>query len=453
MRAGFRGQHSRGAWWTTWWAIAAAVAVLLGGTVAGVAAASSGPSAAQQRAEKARLAAAAAKAAQAARQGEIAKLLAAVSISPPPGASGVLPTTPVTVVSTYGSLSSVEVSGGSNQLTGDMAPNQRRWTSAGDLAPGTVYSVTAVVTGPDGVVARQVASFTTVKAALTVTNTLFPYGGMTVGVGEPVIVKFNHAITSSAAQQSVLSHFTITESDPVPGGWHWFSPYELHFRPQNYWPTGERVTVTSDLNGWQAGGGRWGTGQVTASFVIGDSHISVANLATERMTVYLNGKAISTYPISGGRPQYPTMNGTHIVMDKEHVVHMVSSTVGIPVNSPNGYDEFVYNDVHISDSGEYVHDAPWSVGSQGRTNVSHGCVNLGPNDSLAFFNFSRIGDVVQVVGSSRPAASGDHGVMDWTTDWSQWIPVAVQAEPGSSSTTTAPSDTSTTSTTAASAAY
>lgn len=424
--------------------------MVVGGGTAGIVAATTGPSPAEVRAEKARLAAAELRAAEAAKKAEIAKLLAAVSITPRPGSSDVLPSTPVTVVSTYGSLSSVLVSAGNSELTGDLAPDHSKWTSAGELAPGTVYSVTATVTGPNGVVARQVASFSTLKAALTVTNTLFPYGDMTVGVGEPVIVKFNHPITSDAARQSVLSHFSITESNPVAGGWHWFSPYELHFRPQSYWPTGEKVTVTSDLNGWDAGAGRWGTGQVTASFVIGDSHISVANLQSERMTVYLNGNAISTYPISGGRPQYPTMNGTHIVMDKEHVVHMVSSTVGIPVNSPNGYDEFVYNDVHISDSGEYVHSAPWSVGSQGHVNVSHGCVNLGPNDSLAFFNFSQIGDVVQVVGSSRPAVGGDHGVMDWTTDWSQWTPGTVTPAPGATTTTTPPTSTTTpTSTTAA----
>ena len=347
-----------------------------------------------------------------------------------------LPSTPVTVVSRYGLLDSVEVTGGDSPVPGALAPNRYKWTSAGDLAPGTTYKVTATVTGPRGVQAQQVASFSTLKPTLTVTNTLFPYGDMTVGVGEPVIVKFNHPITSTASQQSVLSHFTITESDPVPGGWHWFSPYELHFRPESYWPTGEKVTVVSNLDGWDAGDGRWGTGHVTASFVIGDSHIAVANLQTERMTVSVNGTVIATYPISGGRPQYPTMGGIHIVMDKEHVVHMVSSTVGIPVNSPNGYDEYVYNDVHISDSGEYVHDAPWSVGSQGVVNVSHGCINLSPNNSLAFFNFSQIGDIVQVDGSPRPPVLGDHGVMDWTTDWSQWTPATVQAAPGATTTTT-----------------
>jgi lipoprotein-anchoring transpeptidase ErfK/SrfK len=105
---------------------------------------------------------------------------------------------------------------------------------------------------------------------------------------------------------------------------------------------------------------------------------------------------------------------------------MVSSTVGIPVNSPAGYNEFVYNDVHISDSGEYVHSAPWSVGSQGRTNVSHGCINMSPANSLTFFNFSRVGDVVEVVGSPRPPVTGDHGVMDWSTAWSQWTQATVR---------------------------
>ena len=70
-----------------------------------------------------------------------------------------------------------------------------------------------------------------------------------------------------------------------------------------------------------------------------------------------------------------------------------------------------------------MHAAPSSVDSQGESNVSHGCINLSPADALAFFAFSRVGDVVMVVGGPRPPAVGDHGVMDWDTDWSQWTPV------------------------------
>jgi hypothetical protein len=146
------------------------------------------------------------------------------------------------------------------------------------------------------------------------------------------------------------------------------------------------------------------------------------------MTVTENGKVVATYPFSGGRTNDPTMNGMHIVMDRESVVRMISSTNGIPVNSPDGYDELVYDDVHISDSGEYVHAAPWSVTSQGHRNVSHGCINLSPSDALQFFGFSRVGDVVWVVGGPRPPEFGDHGVMDWDTPWNEWTPGVVHSD-------------------------
>src|SRR4029077_2075297 len=126
---------------------------------------------------------------------------------------------------------------------------------------------------------------------------------------------------------------------------------------------------------------------------IGHARVSYADLATHLMRVTDNGRTIATFPISGGKPADPTMAGVHIVLDRESVVHMVSSTNGIPVNSPDGYDELVYEDVHISDTGEYVHAAPWSVSSQGRSNVSHGCINLSPANAAAFFAFSRVGDV------------------------------------------------------------
>jgi lipoprotein-anchoring transpeptidase ErfK/SrfK len=168
----------------------------------------------------------------------------------------------------------------------------------------------------------------------------------------------------------------------------------------------------------------WGAGQPTAHFTVGDARISTANLATHQMTVTENGKVVANYPMSGGREKYPTMNGTHIVLDRASVVHMISSSNGIPVNSPDGYDELVYSNVHISDSGEYVHGAPWSVGDQGVSNVSHGCINLSPENAKTFMDFSRIGDVVRVVGGPRAPELGDHGVMDWDTPWKDWTVVA-----------------------------
>ncbi len=354
------------------------------------------------------------------------QLASAVAFSPTSAAADVPLDSPVSVQTTLGTLRSVVVQPASSQapagtaLVGAVATGGQRWSSSGPLAPATTYTVDGMVGSGQTQVPFH-STFTTLKPAATITAVLLPNDGTTVGVGQPVVVKFSRSV-ASAEQATVLAHITISETSPVPGGWHWFSSRELHFRPQAFWPSGEQVTVATNLAGWDAGAGMWGSGTDTVRFTIGDSHVAVANLATEDMTVSDNGVVVATYPISGGSSQYPTQNGIHIAMDKESVVHMVSSTVGIPTASPNGYDEYVYNDVHISDSGEYVHAAPWSVGSQGRRNVSHGCVNLSTASSKAFYDLSQVGDVIEVVGGSRPPLAGDHGVMDWSTDWSQYTP-------------------------------
>ena len=42
-------------------------------------------------------------------------------------------------------------------------------------------------------------------------------------------------------------------------------------------------------------------------------------------------------PASMGRPEYPTPVGTYTVLSKERSVTMDSSSVGIPVDAPDGY--------------------------------------------------------------------------------------------------------------------
>jgi lipoprotein-anchoring transpeptidase ErfK/SrfK len=417
-------------WWTQWWAVTGVVVLVAGGVVAALVLPSSGPSAAQVAETKAKVASAQAAAlAQAQAQMHarlVAQLTTAVTVSPAPGAAGVAPDAPVTVSTTTGTLSSVKVTDSAGTvLAGTVSSLGRKWQSTAALLPTNDYRVVATVAGTGGVSAQRVTTFSTLTPAYLVGATAFPSDGMDVGVGQPIVINFDHYVRTTAGQAAALSHITISMSKPVPGGWHWFSMDELHFRPKAYWPSGEKITVTANFDGWDAGLGRWGHGGLNQTFTIGDARISTANLATHQMTVTLNGAVVGNYPISAGSTVYPTMNGDHIVLDRQSVVHMVSSTVGIPVNSPAGYDEYVYNDVHISDSGEYVHDAPWSVGAQGSVNVSHGCINLSPTNSLTFFNFSRVGDVVQVIGGPRPPVYGDHGVMDWSTDWAQWTAATV----------------------------
>ncbi|HEY5050901.1 MAG TPA: L,D-transpeptidase, partial [Acidothermaceae bacterium] len=187
-----------------------------------------------------------------------------------------------------------------------------------------------------------------------------------------------------------------------------------------YWPAGDVVTLHANLKGVDAGKGVWGTEDRTLNFSIGDSQISTVNAVTHEMSVVVNGAVARTFAVSTGRDKYPTTSGIHVVLDREPSVIMNSATVGIPKGSPDYYYETVLWDVRISWSGEYVHSAPWSVSAQGRANVSHGCVNVGPADAQWFYNLSRRGDIVVVTGTPRPLESGN-GWTDWNMSWAQWV--------------------------------
>ena len=359
----------------------------------------------------------------------VAKLLSKVSVTPADRAHGVLASAVVTVKASIGRLAAVSVrSAQGATVAGALSPTGEVWKSTvGELVPSTHYTVSYELTGPGGLQAPGKAVFSTAAPAKSVTATVWPVPGLIVGVGEPITFTFSRPVLSYAAESSIVSHLHIAMSDPVPGGWHWFSAEELHFRPTSYWPVGEQVSVTGNLDGWRVAAGEWGSGPVTTEFAVGAKHVTVVNLTTHRMDVYDNGQLLYDWPISAGAPNWPTTEGTHIVLDREAVVRMDSATVGIPVNSPGGYNELVYWDVHIADAGEYVHAAPWDLSIQGQQNVSHGCINISPARAETFLHFSRVGDIVQVVGPGRAPRVTDHGLMDWSFPPSvvNWAPATV----------------------------
>lgn len=343
-----------------------------------------------------------------------------VLVQPPDGSSNVDPATIVSVTALKGRINTVTVTAADgSSVEGTVSPGGSAWRSSGTLALKTDYTVTINGQLPNGKFAEQVSHFQSVVPSANLGVTITPSSGLTVGIGEPIVLHFDHSVTNKDA---LIAAIQVTESNPVSSGWHWFNSKELHFRPQAYWPTGEKVSLKANLTGFNAGNGVWGTADASTSFTVGDAHVSTANVTTDQMTVTSNGAVVATYPISAGRTQYPTMNGIHIDLYRQQDVHMVSSTVGIPVNSPDGYDEHVYWDVNISDGGEFVHAAPWSTGAQGNSNVSHGCVNLSPANAESFYNFSHIGDIIEVTGSPRGPDLGDHGTMDWNLPWSNWTP-------------------------------
>ena len=292
------------------------------------------------------------------------------------------------------------------------------WLSSANFAPRTPYRISATVLDTAGHASTHQWAFTTGAPAKELHTTLNVGDNSTYGVGMPLVVTLNNAIPE-ALRKSVTDRLTVTSTPSVTGAWRWFSDTEVHFRPSEYWPAQTKVSLKIDFTGLDVGGGTWGVDGRTVNFGIGDSHISVVDTATHTMTVNENGKPVKTFPISAGNDQNPTRSGIHVVNEKAQEVIMDSSTVGIPLGSANAYRLDVFWAVRISNSGEYVHAAPWSVGSQGNSNVSHGCVNASDADAEWFFNRTMNGDVVQVINSSRELEPWN-GYGDWQVPYDQW---------------------------------
>lgn len=341
-----------------------------------------------------------------------------LALDPPADAQGVRPEAKVTVHANRGRLSAVHVvDAAGHELAGATDPLSGSWVSSGRLALDTTYRVTTRVVGVGKHAVVRTSSFSTVHPAGYLDPTITP-DKETVGIGAPIVIRFKNPV---ANRDIVSQGLAVSMSQPVDGAWHWFSSREVHYRPKDYWPVGEHVTLTASLAQVDAGNNIWGEGNHSVSFTIGDSHITTVDTDAHTMTVAVNGTVVRNVPQSSGREKYPTMGGVHVVLDKAQHVVMDSATVGIPVNSPDGYREDVYWNVAITNGGEYVHAAPWSMGAQGNRNVSHGCVNISPTDAKWFYSFSQVGDIVRVLGSGRPPSSSDAGTADWNMTWDQWL--------------------------------
>ena len=331
------------------------------------------------------------------------------------------PENAIAVQAEGGTIENVTVSGADGEVEGELSADKTRWRSRWTLKPGATYTVGATALGKDGRTRTVTHRFTTAEVERTNDVTFeAPNNKETVGVGMPIIMQFERPVKDKAAVERALE---VRADKTVEGAWHWFGDKEVVFRPKEYWPAHTRVTFDAHLSGVRTGGDVYGGKNYSLSFKVGDSHISTAGEDTHKMEVRVNGKKVRTIPTSmgkGGARKYTTTNGIHLAMSKEDPTTMTSAWMGIPPGSPGGYSLTVYKSVRISDSGEYVHSAPWSVGSQGRANVSHGCINISPSNAKWFFNLTQRGDPIVVTGSNRELEV-ENGWGYWQADWKEWV--------------------------------
>lgn len=333
------------------------------------------------------------------------------------GAIGVAVDEPVTVTAGDGVLGQVSLTNESGApVDGELSPDGVSWSSTEPLGYNREYTLRAEALGLGGVTSTGATFETHSPDNLTIPYVL-PNEGETVGVGQPIAIRFDEPITNRVAAQQAV---TVTVSPPVDGAFYWLNSQEVRWRPAEYWKPGTVVEVEVNAYGVDFGDGLFGQDDTKTRFTVGDEVIATADDATKTMTVRRNGEVVKTMPISMGKAKTPTDNGAYIIGDRHSFLVMDSSTYGVPVNSPDGYRTEVEWATQMSYSGIYVHSAPWSVGSQGIANVSHGCINVNPANARWFYDNTRRGDIVEVVNTSGPTLSGTDGLGDWNIPWEQW---------------------------------
>jgi lipoprotein-anchoring transpeptidase ErfK/SrfK len=240
---------------------------------------------------------------------------------------------------------------------------------------------------------------------------VLPTRGEVVGVAHPVVVTFGAPVADKRAAERALD---IKSVPAMTGKFEWLDSDVVQWVPDRYWPAHSTVALSV--------GGR------STELVTGPAVVGVANISDHTFTVSIDGVDAGppselpaphhrphwgepgVFPASMGRPEYPTPVGTYTVLSKERSVVMDSSSVGIPVDAPDGYLLTVDYAVRFTSRGIFVHSAPWAVNSLGYENVSHGCVGLSTEDAEWYYNTVNVGDpvIVQENSIEVPRAVSGH---------------------------------------------
>ena len=304
------------------------------------------------------------------------------------------------------------------RVQGTLEPAGASWTANSLLEPGATYALTMTGKNVDGVMATQSSTFTTQRLSLhQQTYATLTGNGATVGIAMPVIIHFDVPVTDRA---SIERHLTVTSTPAQIGSWSWLSNTEVHYRPATYWRPGTKVKVDAAINSVRAGNGVYGEMSLSGGFTVSRSMVMQANLATDQLNVVINGKVARTIPVTGGKAGFSSRSGTKVIMEKFSTLRMDANTVGIEPGDPNYYN---IPDVHFAmretNSGEFLHAAPWSVGSQGHVNVSHGCIGMSTSNAAWLFGQVLVGDPVVVIGTNRTLEPGN-GWTDWNIPFTQF---------------------------------
>ncbi len=353
---------------------------------------------------------------------------AQIKITPKDGADNAsINSTGVTV--SKGTLTEVKMTTADGKaVEGQISADKTSWKPSAQLERATTYKISVTAEDAKGLEAHENASFSTLSPDNSFLGYFTPEDGSTVGVGMPVSLNFDKAITNKADVQKGV---TVTSSSGQEVACHWFNDRRMDCRPEDYWQENSTVTLKLALDGVEGADGVYGVQQKTVTFKIGRNQVSYVDANTKQMKVTQDGKVVKTIPISAGSPENKTYEGVMVMSEMFKETRMNGATVGF--TDDDGKGEYDIKDVphamRLTSSGTFIHGNYWGADSVfGNVNTSHGCIGLndtkGANDkgteAYWFYTNSMVGDVVVVENTGDKTVAPDNGLNGWNMNWADW---------------------------------
>ncbi|SDY90948.1 L,D-transpeptidase catalytic domain [Micromonospora pattaloongensis] len=357
-----------------------------------------------------------------------------VALTPGGNAADVPVSTELGVSVTGGKVTEVAVTDAKGaKVDGVMRADGASWLPDRALRYSQSYTARVTAVNNKGKTTSQSTTFTTMKKPAKQTKTtLYVKDNETYGTALPVAVDFDPGIPKDK-RADVQRRLFVTTDPPQPGVWHWTDDgKQVMYRAPEFWQSGTKIGVRAALGGLPMGNGSYGDSDRGASAKIGDKVSLEIDGKTKQMKVFKGDKLTKKIPVSLGKPGTPSSSGKMVIMEK------FEFTVFDTTGSADPYVTPVDDAQRLTWGGEFIHSAPWSVGSQGYDNVSHGCTNVSPEDANWLMKVTHVGDLVTVTGTEAKLDPGN-GWTAWNMSWEEYVKGSALPVPEELKARTAPS--------------
>jgi lipoprotein-anchoring transpeptidase ErfK/SrfK len=339
-----------------------------------------------------------------------------VAIQPAANSKNVPVSAEVAAAVTDGKLASVTLTDSKGaQVAGTMRPDGSSWVPNRPLKYKQGYTAEVTATNDQGQKATEKTTFTTMAKPSQQTDvTLYFENKQRYGVAMPVPLAFDPPVPKQE-RAAVQRRLFVTTSPSQPGVWHWLADgSQAYYRAPDFWRPGTKISVRAALEGVPMGKGRYGDEDHRATATVADKVSLDINNKTKQISVFRNDKLAKKIPVSLGKSSTPSSSGKMVIMEKH------DTTVFDTRGSPDPYVVTVSDAQRLTWGGEFLHSAPWSVGDQGYTNVSHGCANVSPESAAWLMKVTHVGDLVTVRGTEVKLDPGN-GWTAWDMSWDQYV--------------------------------